>query len=57
MVFASARDVASWGTHLEKGRAVLHARAVDTEARLAAVKTALARPAGRGSEVAAAVKP
>jgi hypothetical protein len=47
VVFASSRDIGSWKTHMEDGRAVLHTRAVDTEARLAAVQAALARPPSR----------
>jgi hypothetical protein len=44
VIFAKARDIDSWGNHREQGRAVLHARAVDTADRLPAVRAALARP-------------
>jgi hypothetical protein len=47
VVFASGTDIDGWGTHVEMGRAVLHTRAIDTEARLDAVKAALARSSAR----------
>jgi hypothetical protein len=50
VVFALASDVQGWGTNLRDGRAVLHARAVEAEARLPAVKAALAACAHKGTQ-------
>ena len=47
VVFALASDVQGWGTPPQDGRAVLHARAIEAEARLPAVKAALAACAGK----------
>jgi len=44
VVFCLAADLQGWGEQVRDGRAVLRARAVETEARLPAVKAALVPP-------------
>ena len=50
VVFALASDIQGWGTTLQDGRAVLHARAVEAAALLPAVKAALASRSGKGAQ-------